>query len=155
MPRAQQTPSPAFRARQGLVLNPATSPRSSQEGEMLQVFSKQSTTSGSPRKRASRIWSKISIIKVTRLTTATHVHFSQDIDVRVQDSHPPLSPSTDVNPCRKRSCECSGLQTCSQHLWGRRQTPHLVLVYSVQTNSSMPTLSAFFIIQIWRNRMSR
>lgn len=157
VPRAQRTPSPAFRARQGLVPNPAASPSSSQEGEMLQVFRKQSTASGSPRKRASRIWSKIPTIKVARLFTATPVHFSQDIYVRVQGSHPPLSSAIDVNLCRKCSCERSGLQTRSQHWWGRPQTPHLASVYSVQANSSMPMLSvtALFIVQICRKRTSR
>lgn len=70
VPRAQQTSPPASRARQGLVPDPAASPSSSQEGEMLQVLSKLRTASGSLRKRASRIWSKISTIKVTRLFTA-------------------------------------------------------------------------------------
>lgn len=92
MPRAQQTPSaPAPRARQGLVPGPAESPSSSQEGEMSQVFRKQSTAWGSPRKRTWRIWSKISTIKVTRLFTATTAHFSQDIYVCARDSHPPHS----------------------------------------------------------------
>jgi len=116
VPRAQQTPSPAFRARQGPVPNPAASPSSSQEAEILQVFSKPSTAPGSPRKRPLRIWSKTSTMKVTRLLTTPPVYFSQDSYVRVDDSHPRLSSATDVNLRRRCSCERSGLQTRSQHL---------------------------------------